>query len=82
MNTIKSPLTTISTSSFDDMSLQVAELQSLLSAITDLGNHDNQTGCLVSAAERLANLLQADIQALHVAYRRQHPATAIQQGGE
>ena len=67
-----SPIAEITQRSFEDLSLQVAELQVMLSVITALGNVDNQTGCLVSAAERLANWLQADVEALGIAYCQQH----------
>ncbi|EIJ35721.1 hypothetical protein [Thiothrix nivea] len=72
MISYKSPITSISLHSFDDLSLKVAELEAMLATITDLGNVDPTTGCLISAAERLANWLQADVEALHTAYRNQH----------
>ena len=71
MITYKSTITTIEEMSFDGLSLQVAELEYLLMTITDMGNCDNRTGCLVSAAERLAHHLQADVEALNIAYRNQ-----------
>lgn len=68
----KSAITSISLHSFDDLSLEVAELQAVLSAITEMGDCGNQTACLISAAERLANWLQDDVEALRTAYCNQH----------
>lgn len=68
----QSPITKISWEELELLSLKVAEIESLLQTITEVGC-ENHTGCLVSATERLANWLQADVQALITAYRRQHP---------
>lgn len=69
----QSPITKISWEELELLSLKVAEIESLLQTITEVGTCENQTGCLVSATERLANWLQADVLALIAAYRRQHP---------
>ncbi|HRJ51264.1 MAG TPA: hypothetical protein PLE99_00750 [Candidatus Thiothrix moscowensis] len=71
MISYKSPITHINLHSFDDLSLKVAELETLLSVV-NLGNIDQTASYLISAAERLANWLQADVEALHKAYGEQH----------
>lgn len=48
----------------EELSAQVSELEALLETIHDSGSHDARTGGLVSIAERLAHLLQADVIAL------------------
>jgi len=45
----------------EDISSQVSELEALLETIHDSGAHDARTGGLISIAERLAHLLQADV---------------------
>lgn len=72
MISYKSPITHIDLTAFDDLSLKVAEMQAGLTAITEWGDYDEKTGCLISAVERLANWLQADVEALHTAYSNQH----------
>lgn len=72
MNSYKSTINKIDLHSFDAISLQVSEIEEMLAAITDEGSLDHRPVMMVSATERLANWMQADIQALHTAYRNQH----------
>ena len=79
----KSPITTIDRQSFDDLSIKIAELEALLSTVTEYGSvDDHKTACLISAAERLANWLQADIGALQIAYGNQHDSQATAARGD
>jgi hypothetical protein len=55
----------------EGISCRVSELESLLETIHDGGTHDARTGGLVSIAERLAHLLQADVIALIVSCSKQ-----------
>jgi hypothetical protein len=55
----------------ESISCQVSELEALLETIHDGGSHDARTGGLVSIAERLAHLLQADVIALIVSCNKQ-----------
>lgn len=54
---------------FDQFSLQVSEIQSLLGYVIQYGDFtDEHTPNAVSALERLVKFLQADIQAYHSLY--------------
>lgn len=68
------PITGFDRSSFDRLSLQVSEIQSLLEFLTEYGELPNKEACTVSALERLADLLQADIEAMQRAYATPAPA--------
>lgn len=68
----QSPITKIDHQSFDDLSLKLTEIISLLEFLSEYGDMPNKEACTVSALERLANWMQADIEALQTAYNRQH----------
>lgn len=68
------PITGFDRGSFDRLSLQVAEIQSLLEFLTEYGELPNKEACTVSALERLADFLQADIEAMQRAYAASAPA--------
>jgi hypothetical protein len=55
----------------ENISCQVSELEALLETIHDSAVHDARTGGLISIAERLAHLLQADVVALIVSCSQQ-----------
>lgn len=77
----ESPIKTINLSSFDDLSCKIAEIEAVLASMHELCSLDNQAGLMLSATERLCQWLQADVLALHTAYRQQHGGY-FEQGGK
>ena len=71
MNLNSNTITKFDKQSFDTLSLQVAEIQSVLAFLSTSDGMENKEALTVSVLERLATWLQADILAYQQAYVEQ-----------